>query len=466
MRGDFSRTTFHPENQYSRVLKQQGRVELDADWNEQVAIGLHQLRTLAADLIGGHGGPMGNVGFKIEPATSGPKNAEGEFSIGAGRYYVDGILCENDEPTSYFGQAHRTKSSALATGAYLAYLDVWEREVTPIEDPRIREVALGGPETALRARVVWRVRVAEVESEFADKFPDLTNKLEELNKYFRDNVLGGLQPAERGKLSAQAVLRPGRDARDPCDVSPEAKYRGFENQLYRVEIQRVEEAKEKTKSETLVTFRWSRDNGSIVFPILDLDGDDAKTLVTVAHLGKDDRSTLTVGDWVEIADETTTLDPPEDPKLLRITHIDRPARVVTLSGRPDGDVGRVSTRSPLLRRWDRRAGAAADDDAAGSALDGVVHVATGRWIELEDGVQIRFEKDGTFLRGDYWQIAARTATADVEWPRTPNGDPIAQTPHGVIHHYAPLAYLGIETNKLGVFDLRRQFEGLSKPFAP
>ena len=41
MKGDFSRRTFDPQKHFSRVLMQQGRVQLDADWNEQAAIQLH-----------------------------------------------------------------------------------------------------------------------------------------------------------------------------------------------------------------------------------------------------------------------------------------------------------------------------------------------------------------------------------------------------------------------------------------
>jgi hypothetical protein len=45
MKGDFSRDSFDPVKHFSRVLQQQGRVQLDADWNEQAAILLHYLRT-------------------------------------------------------------------------------------------------------------------------------------------------------------------------------------------------------------------------------------------------------------------------------------------------------------------------------------------------------------------------------------------------------------------------------------
>jgi hypothetical protein len=54
MKGDFSRDSFDPIRHFSRVLMQQGRVQLDADWNEQQSIVLHFLRTLARDLIGPH----------------------------------------------------------------------------------------------------------------------------------------------------------------------------------------------------------------------------------------------------------------------------------------------------------------------------------------------------------------------------------------------------------------------------
>src|SRR5438309_7149072 len=100
MKADLTRNTFHPFRHFTQVLMQQGRVQLDADWNEQAAILLHYLRSMAADIIGPHAGPAGNLGFRIvalPPAT--PPVAD--FGITAGHYYVDGILCEiNSTPVS------------------------------------------------------------------------------------------------------------------------------------------------------------------------------------------------------------------------------------------------------------------------------------------------------------------------------------------------------------------------------
>ena len=36
MAGDYTRFTFRPEHDHAAVLMQQGRVQLDADWNELV----------------------------------------------------------------------------------------------------------------------------------------------------------------------------------------------------------------------------------------------------------------------------------------------------------------------------------------------------------------------------------------------------------------------------------------------
>lgn len=102
MKADLTRNTFDPTQHFARVLMQQGRVQLDADWNEQASILLHYVRTLAADLIGPQGGPAGpNCGFAITPLSA----AANDFRIGLGRYYVDGILCEADsEPVGFVVQ--------------------------------------------------------------------------------------------------------------------------------------------------------------------------------------------------------------------------------------------------------------------------------------------------------------------------------------------------------------------------
>ena len=95
MKGDFSRIRFNRGKNYTAVLEQQGRVALDADANEQQFIDAYRSRTQTIDAVGQYGGPAGDAGFQITvPGGS-------EIQIGQGRYYVNGLLCENPADVSY-----------------------------------------------------------------------------------------------------------------------------------------------------------------------------------------------------------------------------------------------------------------------------------------------------------------------------------------------------------------------------
>ena len=52
--GDISRSSFRPEAHFSSVRMQQGRVQLDADWNEQVDITSRWNRAATTDIVGRH----------------------------------------------------------------------------------------------------------------------------------------------------------------------------------------------------------------------------------------------------------------------------------------------------------------------------------------------------------------------------------------------------------------------------
>ena len=52
MAGDYTRATFKPRSDHAGVLMQQGRVTLDADWNELVELLDRRLRAETIDIIG------------------------------------------------------------------------------------------------------------------------------------------------------------------------------------------------------------------------------------------------------------------------------------------------------------------------------------------------------------------------------------------------------------------------------
>jgi Family of unknown function (DUF6519) len=453
MKGDFTRNTFDAAKHFSRVLLQQGRVQLDADWNEQTSILLRYLRTLAMDIFGPYAGPADAMGFdliiKDAPSASAQidviepdptraaflkqKVAEGDILIGTGRYYVHGVLVENERAILYTEQlgypfSEDTKLENLKGKSLIAYLDVWERHVTYVQDDHIREVALGGPDTCTRAQVVWQLK-ALLRPDNARQFD--CSSLE--------SSLARTLP----QLRARARL--DKPPTELCVISPESRYRGAENQLYRVEVHKSGTA---TADATSATFKWSRENGSVVFPIVSLAG----TTVIVENLGHDKSLSLKPGDWVEVSDDDIAMDEQAGP-LAEVDTVDRDTLTVALklpvgvASLPTYAATDAPSKHPLLRRWDH----AGDPAAYGGALQISESAATDQgWVELEDGVQIWFAKGGGYKAGDYWLIPARVATGDVEWPDEldssgnpkldSDGNPIgeAQGPHGPYHYYAPL----------------------------
>lgn len=436
MRGDFSRNTFDLLHQFSRVMMQQGRVQLDADFNEQTAILLHLLQAITQDLVGEHGGPCDGCAFHLQPRTG------SDYQIGAGRYYVNGVLVEVQEPISYAEHLKKNglpeKKESLASGTLL-FVDVWERLLTSAQAEGIREVALGGPDTAARAQVVWQI------GEYKGNEGEFKAWLKR-------------QDDERGKLAAWCQEPPYKPGDDPCIIPSSNRYRGLENQLYRVEIHTGGAPGE-------ATFKWSRDNGSVIYPIIKKEGD----FVFVESLGRDDRLSLKENDLVELTDDPYDLSGPqvkEARTLLRVleVHPDGRVKLETNQDIPDYPKGDPEKLRPLLRRWDHTPSV---DDKGKPSEDGGIHIVEGESVELENGIQVKFT-GSIFERGDYWLIPARTITGDIEWPQKyyigsgPEGYvPRNLPPHGPIHAYAPIALVNADNNMV---DLRRKFEPLSKPY--
>jgi Family of unknown function (DUF6519) len=441
---DLSRWIYRPERHYSRVVVQQGRVSLDADANAQASIVLHYLRALAADLIGEFGGPSDNLGFTITmPGSSAPAGAT--FSIGPGHYYVDGLLCEAEgtEPADYAQQPDGYGLlPALPDTPYLVWLKVWERFISAVEDPGLREVALGlnGPDTTGRARVVWQVLATHLSAN------DIAKTAQE---FYSDRWAGLKQelfPEPTGSLMAQAA-QPQASA-DACTLSPDSGYRGPENQLYRVEIHQDGTATTATGSATATdatpTFMWSRNNGALIYPITGIASGTSGAVVSVTTLGRDPELGLDVGNYVEIVDDAYAAQGQPGPltryaePLHLVTAVDPVNRTVTLDQRLATVVGQDVTLHPYLRRWDQdrvlvtKAGLTIDAD------DQAIDIVAGAWIDLEDGVQVQFTA-GSYRAGDYWLIPARVVTGDVEWPVDGTGQALALPPEGIQYHLAPLA---------------------------
>lgn len=434
MRGDFSRDSYNPLLNFSRVLMQQGRVQLDADWNEQVAILLDYMRTLAADLIGPYGGPQAALGFQVIadprafisalPEEQRRRLAEelerrdlldldgGDFLIGPGRYYVDGVLCSNGAFEAFTRQPGRRRTDPPRNETRLVFLEVWERHVSWIEAPDIHDPALGAVDTTTRAQVVWRVRA--VNEPIGDvRLPE--NPTREQGMEYWDAWLARERGIARGTLAASVAE--GAKLDNPCTLSPESRYRGPENQLYRVEVHRGGTlAGPGEPGGDAPTFKWSRDNGSVAVGVLSA----RPGRVTVASLGREGGLGLSIGSLVELTDDDRDLGGEPGP-LFTIADIDSLDMVVSLEGDGAGEIAADAAFHPLLRRW-----------------DGYGEMRAGAPIALEDGIQVQFSP-GEYRSGDYWLLPARTNGGGLLWPRDAEGRPAALPPHGIVRHYAPLA---------------------------
>ncbi|WOJ90432.1 DUF6519 domain-containing protein [Methylocapsa polymorpha] len=419
MKGDISRDTFDAKKHYDGVVMQQGRVQLDADWNEQQDIHRRRAEIQAKDVVGASGAPLHDAGFQI--TTDGTA-----LTVGSGRYYVDGLLCENDAALDYLAQPDYPRATAIAdlmnaahATAMIVYLHVWRRTITALEDPSIRETALGGPDTAIRIKTAWQVKVLPVSPATpgavacGDVVPEWT----------------ALTTPGTGLMSARA--QPVQAAINPCLLPPGAGYTRLENQLYRVEVHKAGQL-------ATATFKWSRDNGSIVTAIEKFNG----LQVTVHDLGRDETLGFSNGQWVEVLDAATELAGLPGP-LFQIDHVDEATRLVVLKTAPPAIDPALS---PRLRRWD----SAGDIPlAAPAGGDG--------WITLEEGVEVIFEA-GDYRTGDSWLIPARTVTGTVDWPFT-----TPQPPRGDRIHVCRLAVASFLGGKIqSLQDCRKSFSPLAE----
>jgi len=464
---DASRFTFDAWNDYLGVVMQQGRVQLDSDWNEWVAEVMRRLQAGTVDILGTAAVPQATTpnGFLITPSNNGTSNV---LTIGRGRIYVDGLLAENHglptpsplrwvdgsevEPqppvlswdpilgeltgtgdTPYTQQPYYPSPPALPTdpGPHLVYLDVWQREVTHLQQPDLLEKAVG-VDTAERLQTVWQVKVLVDIGAGTTCATDLNGLL----------AAAGIFPSgAQLTTDVASVAQPT----DPCQVPISSGYKGLENQLYRVEIQ------QSSTAAGGASFKWSRDNATVATLVTQITAPD--TLI-VQSVGKDNMLRFNPLDWIEITDDVQELAglPGE---VYQIKKVEDATLTITLqtplansTDYPvDANGNTDPTRHTRIRRWDQSGKVLdsngniywdLDSPANNNVPAGTIPLpAPGTALILENGVTVSFSLDpninnGIYASRDYWAFAARTADGSVE-------KLTLAPPRGIHHHYTQLA---------------------------
>jgi hypothetical protein len=607
MKGDFTQRKFDRTKHFTSVLMQQGRVQLDADWNEKEEIHRHYLKAQLLAAVGDANGvptynpitgEVDNASFQTTLIADDDANATvTDLAIAPGHLYVNGTLCElegtrfaakviSNDQTSFvvevlspvvdgrflqaqewlqevddenraprvfqitqidnrrltlrLGQADPAIQSGDAiqfrrlltyksqpdypnppspetSGWYMAYVDVWQRHITTVEDPSLREVALNLPDTTTRTKTVWQLKLLLIpdsqelgEYDLELKSLDGVEELPEEGKYLVivakigslyhvrifdktgqkiDKGAGEFSPDERlaqqldSALASQPIDKATkrllikqiasvlnytladnlldvaleqweafvRDEKNrinnlsltawaklqPTDGNVPTVTEGYsrqENQLYRVEIHNESPADNAAGA----TFKWSRDNGSIVSPIIKLEG----RFITIPKSSQDAWADSKPGQWIEITNEEQDLkgQPGALARLKRATD-------TRLEFDESGIEGEIPTNPTKVRRWDHMTPEAAIP-------------IEGFGIPLEEGIKVSFNETGQYRTGDYWLIPARAAKSDILWPNDQTADnpqPLPQPPLGIHHDRCLLALVYVNQENAGnwKFDLNR-----------
>jgi hypothetical protein len=536
MKGDFTRFTFRPEKRYVSVLMQQGRMQLDADWNEQMSILGYLNQTQAKDMIGGSGTSKSMGGFRISTTPD-----DRDLVISAGNYYINGQLCELPPGSPIIAQLKRnlaatspssstqdkqilklqvpymtvdgqtfargqwieitaipTRSENLlqallegtfdsaemgspknawfrigapdndkaalidqtlelwhptfnfkllqsrltedvvylklrrlttyntqpdyphpqtldfpkglpADQLYLVYLDAWQRHITTLEDPDLKEVALGNADTTTRLKTVWQVKLLLV--------GDRTAKVDPNQSFDAFN-----QRSQDRPVYLTARLRPNNRTNGTGGTT-------LDNNLYRIEVHTgglLPEAR----------FKWSRENGTVVSPINRIQPQTNLIEVQASD------GIFKVGQWVELLTEARELQN-RPGILMRLADlrpggklIYDPATVTeTIDDKLQAELN-TPTNRPKLRGWDWL------ENMAGLPLKSSDPEG---WIDLERNIQVRFatDPDVKFQTGDYWLIPTRF-TGSLDWVKDAQGQPLPQRPTGIQHTYTRLALVNTQ----------------------
>lgn len=342
---------------------------------------------------------------------------EPSFWVAPGRFYLDGLVLENSAHASWPDQAFPSSAGFALTpvtaktglgGHLLVYLEAWERLHTHRHDRGIREEALGGRlDTTVRTEALGQVKLFHVASA-----PEA------------EALIAAMAEPAHGNGTLDIAIAPAIDDPDPCALPIEGGYTGTDNRLYHFEVH-------VGGSLGTAEIKWSRDNGSELFTVEVVDGNE----FTVAA-----GSGLQDGDLIEILSEVVELGDAAE-AVLSGGQFTPPVRLV-------GQLALLVAQGADSLGREVYALVTVDDPAIALVLDTTRYpqldeLRLRRWhglidteigepsYAIENGISV--ELAGTqFDVGDWWEWEARVLQA--------NDNGVFQTsPHGPERRFCPLA---------------------------
>jgi Family of unknown function (DUF6519) len=452
MSSDRARVSYDANQQYRAVVAQQGRVTLEADWNEAQQIASEEQREELLDLIGPSGTP--DDGYRV-PETGTPPASAFNFSVQQGTMYVGGIRAtlpkevqysQQSEWLDWKGDPDWIDPSTLTGTPELIYLLLREQEVSAVEDSDLREPALGGPDTTGRTRLIQRIVRLKTEGKTCATALEIAQKRWlERGLAFDPQTMRLMSAATLKVCFLESAVAP-----DPCDPEARGGYLGAENQLIRVQISSFDLA---TKRYKLV---WGFDNASFLYRVT---ANSNGSILTLQSAPVDDfhrprngqavevlRSAAQLNNKEYIASATgviRTLTAPYNPDTKEVTF----ASSLSLESLPLEYLEPALTPRLFLRVWEEE-----------------IPFTPGTPVSLgKTGLQVTLgiSNSQPVRVGDYWFFAVRPSIPRAIYPQRYFDTP--QPPEGPRLWVCSLAVIGWENRILKVLqDCRQSFDDLVK----
>jgi Family of unknown function (DUF6519) len=472
MAGDYARVSYDPRRKWRGLTAQQGRVSVEADWNEAAAIVRERDRQLTLDVIGPFGTPDQGYAVTAIPAAGGqPGSTPGDLLIGAGTLYLGGERLDLDAPVDYALQPDWLDFStdplwlapavpATAGTSYeVVYLLAAEQEVSAVEDPALADVALGGPDTMQRQRILQHfVRQASASGDLDGSWSAVVGSLQSAGLQFDPATMRAESAAALQVSFTNPTVAPG-----PCQPVMTGGYLGAENQMIRVMVADAD-------TSGVPTIVWGFDDASFLYRIqaATYDPGSGNTTLTLAIAPVDSYHIPVAGQAVEVLRDAAQLTATSPVQLQETDFIASPAGVVTLltsaydpnqrqlvvSGQLPPDYLSDATPQLFLRVWQSAVAAPPGQpvplvsvNQAGTAAD------TGVAVTLSSGT-------GAFHQGDFWRFALRPIQPAVVYPGRYLAGP--QPPDGPRTWACPLALVEWEAGSATILHAVPPFAGLAE----
>ncbi len=427
MGSDKARISYDERQQYRSVVMQQGRVTLEADWNEAQSIAMEETRKEALDIVGPAGTP--DDGYAITFPTTLPAF---DFQVGNGTMYVGGERVFLSSPVDYAQQSDWLDRiidpdfvplPTKPPGKEYIYLLLGEQEVSAVEDSDLKDVALGGPDTAQRTRMIQHiVRTGTSASDCAGA------QAAQQKVWAQEGLSFDPDTMRLNSLSGLNVGFASTGTPTPCDPTAQGGYLGADNQLIRVQISQVQ----TLRGTTATSFLWGFDDVSFIYRVDVLDPQTLKLQSVPVDPEHQPQKNAAVEVLMAAA------------QLANGEYVAAPTGfVTTLSAGYNPDTQTVSLQSALP--------AACGD--GNSAHPHPVLVFLRVWSEQvtftagtaatlgDTGIQVTLNTTGgaPFHVGDYWMFAVRPSTSQQVYPERYRSSP--QPPEGPREWVCPLAVI-------------------------